>query len=174
MKKNLKNLIFAHLLLSFVIFIFFSTNAFSAGSVSSPSSSKASTSSQADENSSLGEEDKEIINIKLTLKMNDYEEAYFLSKNAVLKYPNNPDAWNFLGFSSRKLKKYGESKNAYRKALIIDPEHLGALEYYGELYLTLKQPKKAKELLERLRNLCTLNCKEMKQLEVAIRNFENN
>ena len=174
MEKNLKNLIFTHLLPSFVIFIFFSTNAFSAPSISSSSSSTNSTSSQADENNIPSEEEREIINIKLTLKMNDYEKAYFLSKNAVLKYPDNPDAWNFLGFSSRKLNKYGESKNAYRKALIINPEHLGAMEYYGELYLTLNQPKKAKELLDRLRNLCNLHCKEMKQLEVAIRNYENN
>ena len=50
--------------------------------------------------------------------------AYFLSKNAVLKYPDNPDAWNFLGFSSRKLNKYDESKNAYRKALIKEYKEL--------------------------------------------------
>ena len=155
------------------MFIFFSINAFSAPSIS-PSSSSNASSSQADVNNILSEEEKEINKIKLSLKLSDHEKAYFLSKNAVLKYPDNPDAWNFLGFSSRKLNKYDESKNAYRKALIIDPKHLGAMEYYGELYLTLNQPKKAKELLERLRNLCNLNCKEMKQLEVSIRNFENN
>jgi len=156
-----------------MILMIVSINAFSAPS-SSSSSSANETSKQPDENNILSEEKKEINKIKLSIELKDHERAYFLSKNAVLNYPDNPDAWNFLGFSSRTLNKYDESKNAYRKALIIDPDHLGALEYYGELYLTLKQPKKAKELFERLRVLCKINCKEMKQLEIAIENFENN
>ena len=171
MEINLKK-IFEHLILSFIIFNFFSINAYSAPSIS-PSSSSNASSSQIDVNI-LSKEQKEINKIKSSLELSEHEEAYILSKSAVLNFPDNADAWNFLGFSSRKLNKYDESKNAYRKALKIDPEHLGALEYYGELYLILKQPKKAKDLLERLSNLCKFNCKEMKQLEKAIEIFENN
>ena len=47
------------------------------------------------------------------------------------------------------------------------------MEYYGELHLTLNKPEKAK-LLAELKKLCTFNCKEMKQLEKAIQNYESN
>ena len=63
--------------------------------------------------------------------------------------------------------------DAYSEALSINPDHLGALEYYGELHLTLKRPEKAKALLAKLKTLCTLNCKEMKQLEAAIKTYES-
>jgi hypothetical protein len=38
---------------------------------------------------------------------------------------------------------------AYNKILVIDPEYQGALEYQGELYLTLKQPDMAKANYDR-------------------------
>ena len=41
------------------------------------------------------------------------------------------------GFASRKLGDYAASEVAYDKALAIDPKHKGALEYKGELFLTL-------------------------------------
>ena len=42
----------------------------------------------------------------------------------------------------------------YDKALSIEPKHTGAMEYMGELYLTLNQPEEAKSLLNRLNMLC--------------------
>ena len=111
--------------------------------------------------------------ITIALSKNDYENGYSLSKFASSKYPNNADAWNYLGFASRKLGKYEESEVAYKRALSINPDHVGALEYYGELHLTLKRPEKAKDLLAQLKTLCTLNCKEMKQLEAAIKTYES-
>ena len=47
------------------------------------------------------------------------------------------DVYNLLGFS---LRKSGDPKTAYsfyKKALDFDPEHKGALEYLGELYVCL-------------------------------------
>ena len=107
------------------------------------------------------------------MSKDNYESGYNLSKAASNLYPKNADAWNYLGFSSRKLGKYEESEVAYKKALSINPDHVGALEYYGELHLTLKRPEKAKDLLAKLKTLCTLNCKEMKQLEAAIKTYES-
>jgi len=57
---------------------------------------------------------------------------------------------------------------AYDKALTIDPEHKGALEYQGELFLTLKQPDKAKANLAKLKQQCSFNCKERDDLMRAI------
>ena len=47
------------------------------------------------------------------------------------------DVYNLLGFS---LRKSGDTKTAmtfYQKALEFDPDHKGALEYSGELYVQI-------------------------------------
>ena len=69
-------------------------------------------------------------------------------------------------FSSRNLGDYVTSEAAYDKALI-DPKHKGALEYKGELYLTLGNLAGA-EVLARLRRSCSFNCSEVKDLTDAI------
>ena len=47
--------------------------------------------------------------------------------------PGNADAWNELGFSYRNVENYRQSD--YTRALGLDPEHLGALNYQGYLLL---------------------------------------
>ena len=51
------------------------------------------------------------------------------------------DIYNLLGFSYRKLEnpELDKSFAAYMMALEIDPEHAGAHEYLGELYLMRDQ-----------------------------------
>src|SRR4051812_44385191 len=78
------------------------------------------------------------------------------------------DALNLLGYSYRKS---GDGKTAleyYNQALAMEPKHLGANEYLGELYLEMKQPDKAKERLAVLKNACG-NCDEYEELEEAIK-----
>ena len=162
------------LIVSVFLSLIASSGLMAAGSYDSSSSSSSSSNDKYDTTSSpLTKEDKSMKTITIALSKNDYENGYSLSKFASSKYPNNADAWNYLGFSSRKLGKYEESEVAYNKALSIKPDHVGALEYYGELHLTLKRPEKAKALLAKLKTLCTLNCKEMKQLEAAIKTYES-
>jgi hypothetical protein len=61
----------------------------------------------------------------------------------------------------------------YTKALDINPKHKGALEYMGELYLTLEQPEQAKALLARLTKICTFGCEEKRELQEAIARYES-
>ncbi len=77
-----------------------------------------------------------------------------------------------MGFSARKLGRYDDSMMYYTKALDINPKHKGALEYMGELYLTLEQPEKAKALLARLEKICTFGCEEKRELQEAIAKWE--
>ena len=69
------------------------------------------------------------------VKAANYGKALNLLQKVVADKPGNADAWNWIGFSHRKLKKFGPAMTAYRKALTIDPDHRGANEYLGELYL---------------------------------------
>ena len=159
-----------HTLATTILILACAGNSYAAESYSdSGSSDKYDSTGQP-----LTKAQKDIKLITVSLGKNDYESGYKLAKKATELYPNNPDAWNYLGFSSRKLGKYDESEMAYTEALSINPEHVGAMEYYGELHLTLKRPEKAKLLLAQLKSLCSFNCTEMKQLEKAIKNYENN
>ena len=56
----------------------------------------------------------------------------------------------------------------YDKALAMDPSHKGALEYQGELFVTLGQIDKAKANLARLNRICLFGCEEYDDLKAAI------
>jgi tetratricopeptide (TPR) repeat protein len=86
------------------------------------------------------------------------------------EFANNADINNLLGYSSRKLKDYRASATFYTKALRINPNHLGAIEYQGELFVTTKKIAAAKKNLKTLERLCGLNCAEYKDLKKAIGN----
>ena len=78
------------------------------------------------------------------------------------------DVYNLLGFS---LRKSGDPKTAftyYKKALDFDPNHKGALEYLGELYVETGQLAKAQEHVAALKKLCPQGCEELEDLEKAV------
>ena len=81
--------------------------------------------------------------------------------------PGNPDVWNLLGFTYRKLGHLAESEAAYLQVLSIDPDHRGALEYQGELFITQGKPDAAKANLAKLQGLCG-TCEEAEDLEKAL------
>ena len=77
------------------------------------------------------------------------------------------DAHNLLGYSYRKLERFERAEKAYDVALRLDPEHLGALEYLGELYLETDRRDEAEELLRRLEAACPDGCEELDDLREA-------
>ena len=58
-------------------------------------------------------------------------------------------------------------------ALEIDPEHAGAHEYLGELYLMRDQKNQAMRMLSKLENLVGKNAEEYKDLLQAIENYQS-
>ncbi|HTN95530.1 MAG TPA: tetratricopeptide repeat protein [Nordella sp.] len=80
----------------------------------------------------------------------------------------NPDVYNLLGYS---LRESGDLKTAltfYQKALDFDPNHKGALEYSGELYVKIGDLVKARDNEARLEKLCPQGCEELADLRDAI------
>ena len=86
--------------------------------------------------------------------------------------PDNPDILSLLGFSYRSTRRYDEALTFYQWALRADPEHKGANEYLGELYLQTNQLDKAMQQLEILDDLCTFSCPEYKKLKKAIDKYQ--
>jgi tetratricopeptide (TPR) repeat protein len=106
------------------------------------------------------------------IKKEDYTAALAQLESEIAADPDNADAWNLTGFASRKLGDYARSEQAYDRALAINPKHKGALEYKGELYLTLGNLEGAEALLARLGKSCYFNCAEKKQLAAAIEAYK--
>ena len=102
------------------------------------------------------------------IKQKNFTAALNLLKQADKSYANNADINNLLGFSSRNLKQFAASAKYYKKALRINPNHLGALEYQGELFLQTKKVSAAKKNLAKLKTLCGENCEEYLDLKKAI------
>ena len=82
------------------------------------------------------------------------------------------DVYNLLGFSYRKHSEPNLDKafDAYKTALEANPEHLGAHEYLGELYITLGNMTKANEMLLNLENIAGTKTMEYTKLKKAIDN----
>ena len=102
------------------------------------------------------------------LAKDDFQSALTALDIVIKDEPKNADAWNLKGFSHRKLGQYEASESAYKTALRLNPKHSRAMEYMGELYLTLGDLPKAEALLERLNKACSFNCKDRDMLKKAI------
>ena len=102
------------------------------------------------------------------IKEERYLDAYLELESLPVTLRDEADRQNLLGFTARKSSQLKKAAKHYEKALAIDPNHKGALEYQGELFLTLDQLEKAYKNLERLKEVCPLGCEEYTKLEAAI------
>ena len=100
------------------------------------------------------------------------EVKKFAEAHSALKLLNVPskqaDKFNLLGFTARKSGDFASAAAYYEQALSIDPKHLRALEYQGELYIKLGQFSEAEENLKKIQKICWLPCNEEKLLSEAI------
>ena len=76
------------------------------------------------------------------------------------------DLYNYMGFASRKQKNpnYKNAEDYYLKALSLNEDHIGALEYLGELYFETNREDMARSLLDRLGNIAGEASSEYKEL----------
>ena len=109
---------------------------------------------------------------KLALSNTDYNAALTALAIVTKDEPKNADAWNLTGFALRKSGEYEKARSAYTQALDLNPEHKGALEYMGELHLTLHELDQAQALYERLKKACSYICSERDTLKKAIKNYK--
>lgn len=90
--------------------------------------------------------------------------------------PSSADWNNLMGYSLRKAKvpDYDAAEKYYDAALRIDPQHRGALEYSGELYLMKGDLAKAEARLAALDKACRLPCEEYTDLKKAVAAYKAN
>jgi tetratricopeptide (TPR) repeat protein len=76
---------------------------------------------------------------------NAYAGALKKFAKATEMQPAMYEAWNYLGFTNRKLGNYQAALSAYDRALSLKPGYAEAIEYRGHAYLGLNRLSEAKE-----------------------------
>jgi len=86
-----------------------------------------------------------------------------------LDHDDNPEVANFIGYASRKLGRYEDSKFWYEKALAADPNHVRTWSYYGMWHAEQGNKLKAEEYLEKVHLICgNTTCEEYIKLKGVI------
>jgi len=139
------------------IFLIFSSLAFSAGTNNSASD---------DQGTSVT---KDFKNAQKLIYSKKYEKAIDILISLEDKKPigfSKADLYNYLGFATRKKNNpnYEDAEEYYLSALSIDANHIGALEYLGELYFETDRLGQAEELLIKLGAAAGENSVEYKEL----------
>ena len=116
--------------------------------------------------------DPRFVEAERFVKAKDYAKALPLLDQVIAADATNADAYNYLGYSQRKLGDFAKALVAYGKALAVSPDHKGANEYLGELYLELKDLPKAEERLAHLARICAAPCEEHAELAKAIEAYK--
>ncbi len=96
-----------------------------------------------------------------------YANALPLLQEVIARNPGSADGFNMLGYSLRKLGQQQQAMFYYAEALRLDPKHLGALEYQGELYIQLGNLAGAEANLQQLARLCG-RCEQHNDLAQAV------
>jgi tetratricopeptide (TPR) repeat protein len=140
-----------------LIFLIFSSLAFSAGTNNSASD---------DQGTSVT---KDFKNAQKLIYSKKYEKAIDILISLEDKKPigfSKADLYNYLGFATRKKNNpnYEDAEEYYLLALSIDANHIGALEYLGELYFETDRLGQAEELLIKLGAVAGENSVEYKEL----------
>jgi len=74
-----------------------------------------------------------------------YQDALGKFEQAVQFNPSMYEAWNYVGYTKRKLGSYDAALEAYDHALKLKPSYPEAIEYRGEAFLRLKRLDDAKQ-----------------------------
>lgn len=99
-------------------------------------------------------------------RRHDYEAGIRMLK--ALGHDDNPDVANLIGYSSRKLGRYDDSKLWYERALAADPKHARTWSYYGMWHAEQGNLLKARDYLAKVEELCGTKCREYTELKGVI------
>lgn len=110
--------------------------------------------------------------IEQLLAEKDFKAASDKAQMFVQAEPWEADGHNLLGYSLRQQKRYDEAQVAYVRALKLDPNHLGAREYLGELFVQTGNLAMAKAQLSEIEALCGTSCTEYEALSKSIASAE--
>lgn len=107
------------------------------------------------------------------INRDEHEEGLRHLRGAALAFGPHPDILTYQGFANRKLGRFDIAQAYYDRALAVAPNHLGALEYFGELKVERGDIRGAKANLAKLDALCDFGCFEAEELRGWIINAQS-
>jgi Flp pilus assembly protein TadD len=111
--------------------------------------------------------------VRTSIKSEKYDQAIKQLQGA--NEISSADWNNLMGYSLRKKQPpdLAGAEKYYQAALKIDPNHRGALEYYGMLKLINNDLPGAEVLLAKLDKVCTFGCEEYSDLKEAVQKYKS-
>ena len=132
------------MLKSWIVFMFFLISTQMGFAAASGGNSSSSSSDSGSYSNSMSAPQGPFVKAYQLIANKKYVEAYKELKS--VDAPNKSDDLNnLLGFTARKSGNLEAAAKYYDKALEINPKHVGALQYQGELFITLGKIEKAKQ-----------------------------
>jgi tetratricopeptide (TPR) repeat protein len=119
-------------------------------------------------------EDPDYVAGRKAFEAKNWHSAIKSFSSAENRNPRNADIQNYLGYAYRKTGKLVLAFKHYNQALALNPRHRGAHEYIGEAYLIKGDLKSAQKHLAALREICSLPCDELTDLEREIASYVKN
>jgi len=153
-----------------LVFLFFiSSGSFTFAAGTDSGSSTNSSSSSNERTTKSVDVNVEFHRAKKLIYKKKYERGLETLKAIEEETPfgyTSADLYNYMGFASRKQKipNYKDAENYYLKALSFDKNHIGALEYLGELYVEIDRRDEALILLNRIKLVAGDKSSEYKDL----------
>lgn len=105
--------------------------------------------------------------VRAKIKAKDWKPA-LAELMTISNTAQHADVYNLLGFVNRNLGAHKTALTWYKKALDFDPDHKGAHEYLGELYVKTGDMAQARRHETVLVGLCPKGCEELEDLRKAI------
>ncbi len=98
----------------------------------------------------------------------DFKKALPMVSELSKFEPENPEVLSMLGYVQRNNGMLTEAMASYNKALSFKADHMGALEYQGELFLKMNDKAAAEANLAKLKTICPTGCEAHDVLQAAI------
>jgi Flp pilus assembly protein TadD len=115
-----------------------------------------------------------LVATRAIIKSRDYDLA--IKQLKAVNQASSAEWSNLMGYAHRQKSPSDllTAEKYYQIALMIDPKHKGALEYYGMLMLLNNDLAGAESHLLRLDKICFFGCEEYTHLREAIRKYKLN
>ena len=116
--------------------------------------------------------DAGLITAEYYLATGKYTQALDVLGGVLQRHAQNADAYTYRGYAYQKLGDLKKARESYRMALSLNPSHLGANKYMGNLWLEENQLSRAMEQLQAMIYICAGSyCAEVDELQNDINKF---
>jgi tetratricopeptide (TPR) repeat protein len=107
------------------------------------------------------------------LSAGQFSAALETAEDVLARHPNNADAYTYRGYAYYRLGETAAAVKDFRRALELEPTHLGANKYLADVYLEAGKVGQALEQMQVIRMTCGhRDCEELRSLASAIDKYK--